>query len=153
MDIELLFDAHAIIGEQPTWVEDERAIYMMDVRTKQLRRLTLDGEEAGLWILPDKIGAFALGPRGSSFAVVALRTVLSSLNLASGASALLEPAPFDPDEMRFNEGVLDPEGRLFNRRHVRPPFRARASPPNRIASKLHPRWRDPARARPFRPPH
>jgi sugar lactone lactonase YvrE len=38
VEIELLMDAHAIIGESPTWVAAEQAVYWIDVKAPALHR-------------------------------------------------------------------------------------------------------------------
>ncbi len=111
MDIEVLLDCHATIGESPTWSSVEAAIYWIDVKAPALHRLD---REARLrtWQLESDVGAFALtdGPPG---AVVALRTGLFDLDLATGETSLLAPPPFDPDLFRFNEGICDEQGRFW----------------------------------------
>ena len=111
MNIEVLVNCHATIGESPTWSPAERAIYWIDVKEPALHRLDREGR-IRTWQLPSDVGAFALtdGPPG---AVVALRTGLFDLNLGTGETNLLAPPPFDPDLFRFNEGICDAQGRFW----------------------------------------
>ena len=112
MDIELLLDAHATIGEAPTWVPREGALYWIDVKAPALHRLELATGNNRSWRLPSDIGAFALGP-GPNEAVVALRSGLFRLNLHTEALDLLASPPFDPALHRFNEGACDSAGRFW----------------------------------------
>ena len=111
MNIEVLVNCHATIGESPTWSPAEGAIYWIDVKEPALHRLDREGR-IRTWQLPSDVGAFALtdGPPG---AVVALRTGLFDLDLATGETSLLAPPPFDPDLFRFNEGICDEQGRFW----------------------------------------
>ena len=111
MNIEVLLDCHATIGESPTWSPVERSIYWIDVKAPALHRLDREGR-LRTWRLESDVGAFALtgGPPG---AVVALRTGLFDLDLATGETSLLAPSPFDPDLFRFNEGICDQHGRFW----------------------------------------
>src|SRR5271166_5619428 len=78
--MELLLDACARIGESPTWVAAEQAVYWIDVRAPALHKLVLPTRETRVWHLPAEIGAFALA-RGLADAVVALRTGIFRLAL------------------------------------------------------------------------
>ena len=112
MDIELLLDAHAAIGESPTWVPAENAVYWIDVKAPALHRLELASRVNQSWHLPADIGAFALLDGGRE-ALVALRTGLFRLDLASHALQLVAPPPYDPNLTRFNEGACDSSGRFW----------------------------------------
>lgn len=111
MDIRVLLDCHATIGESPTWSARDGAIYWIDVKEPALHRMDRDGGRCR-WPLPADVGAFALtdGPPG---AVVALRTGLFDLDLETGETSLVAPPPFDPDLFRFNEGICDAYGRFW----------------------------------------
>lgn len=112
MDIEVVVDAHATIGESPTWAPAEQAIYWIDVKKPALYRTDPANNDRRCWLMPSDIGAFALveAPPG---AVVALRTGIFRLDFASGELSLLAPPPFDPDLFRFNEGACDATGRFW----------------------------------------
>jgi sugar lactone lactonase YvrE len=112
MEIEVVLDAGAIIGESPTWSSEENALYWIDVKKPALYRYDLATEAQEAWPMPSDIGAFALvaDPPG---AVVALRRGIFRLDFASGSLALLAPPPFDPAIFRFNEGACDAAGRFW----------------------------------------
>jgi len=38
MAVETVLDFHAMIGESPTWVADEKALYWIDVKAPALHR-------------------------------------------------------------------------------------------------------------------
>ena len=110
--VEIALDARATIGESPTWCAAQSALYWIDVKEPALHRLDPASGARRRWPLDSDVGGFALDDdlRG---AVVALRTGLFRLDLASGAQTLLAPPPFDPALHRFNEGACDPAGRLW----------------------------------------
>ncbi len=111
MVIETVLNFRATIGESPTWVADERALYWIDVKAPALHRYYPDDESTSSWPMTSDIGGFALTGDGS--AVVALRQGLFRLDLDSGALHLLAPPPFDPALFRFNEGACDANGRFW----------------------------------------
>lgn len=112
VEIELVLDAGAAIGESPTWSPTERALYWIDVKKPALYRYRPDTGAQRCWPLPADIGAFAL-TADLTGAAVALRTGLHQLDFASGSLALLAPPPFDPALFRFNEGACDRTGRFW----------------------------------------
>ena len=111
MNIELALDAHATIGESPTWVAEQSALYWVDIKEPALHRFDVETHQDRSWPVSSDIGAFALMPDGG--ALVALRHGLHRLDLSSGALELLVPPPFDPELFRFNEGACDATGRFW----------------------------------------
>jgi sugar lactone lactonase YvrE len=111
MKIELVLDAQAIIGESPLWVADEAALYWADIKAPALHRMRLDDGDLRSWALPADLGAFALDGKGR--ALVALRTGLFWLDLATGNLTLAVAPPFDTNLIRFNEGACDSTGRFW----------------------------------------
>jgi sugar lactone lactonase YvrE len=112
MEIEVVVDAGATIGESPTWASAERALYWVDVKKPALYRYDPATGDQRSWPMPSDIGAFALihEPRG---AAVALRHGLFRLEFASGTLTRLADPPFDPALFRFNEGACDITGRFW----------------------------------------
>jgi sugar lactone lactonase YvrE len=111
MNIELVLDTRAIIGESPLWVPPEAALYWADIKAPALHRFDPATGATKTWTLAEDIGAFALD--GAGRALAALRTGLYWLNLATGATKLAAAATFDPQLIRFNEGACDSAGRFW----------------------------------------
>jgi sugar lactone lactonase YvrE len=109
--LTLLIDAHAAIGESPTWVAEQNALYWIDVKAPTLNRFELASARQKSWKLSSDAGAFALTRDGG--AIVALRQGIHRLDLESGALELLEGPPFHPELFRFNEGICDAKGRFW----------------------------------------
>ena len=111
MKIETALDARAIIGESPTWVPEEAALYWIDVKAPALHRYKPVTGATRSWTLTSDVGGFAFLEDGG--VLVALRHGLHRLDLGSGDLALLAPPPFDPSLFRFNEGACDSKGRFW----------------------------------------
>ena len=111
MSIQSVLDAHAAIGESPTWVAQEEALYWIDVKAPALHRFRPVDGATRTWKVTSDIGGFALLAGGA--ALVALRRGIHRLELASGALTLLAPPPFDPALFRFNEAACDANGRFW----------------------------------------
>ena len=111
MTIDLVLDARAQIGESPLWVAQEGSLYWADIKAPALHRTHLETMNTQTWVLPADIGAYALDGKGR--ALLALRTGLYWLDLATHVLTLEAPSPFNPDVIRFNEGACDSAGRFW----------------------------------------
>lgn len=111
MKVDLVLDAQAQIGESPIWVAGDNSLYWADIKAPALHRTQLDNMTTETWALPADIGAYALDGRGR--ALVALRTGLYWLDLATRVLVLQEKSPFDSNISRFNEGACDSHGRFW----------------------------------------
>jgi sugar lactone lactonase YvrE len=110
--IDLLLDARATLAESLLWEPGEGVLYWVDIRAPALFRLDPATLENRRWELPEDVGAFALLDDGKS-ALVALRSGLFALSLATGSLGLVAKAPWDPQRYRFNEGACDHAGRFW----------------------------------------
>ena len=111
MNIELLVDAHATIGESPLWDPDRGMLYWVDIKAPALYRTDPASGTTERWALPAEVGAFAL--MEGEVALVALRTGLFALSCGDGSLEPIAPAPFDQALFRFNDGACDPVGRFW----------------------------------------
>lgn len=109
--IELVVDARAATGECPTWNENERALYWVDIEEPALHRLDPATGCDKSWETPSQIGAFALCRSGAIIA--ALRTGLAKITLAGGGFEPLCAPPYNPLKFRFNDGKCDAAGRFW----------------------------------------
>ena len=112
MQIEVVLEAGATIGESPTWAAAENALYWIDVKKPALYRYDPATRGQRSWPMPSDIGAFAL-VRDPPGAVVALRQGIFRLDFASRSLTRLAPPPFEPALFRFNEGACDSTGRFW----------------------------------------
>ena len=112
MQVEIVLDAQAAIGESPVWLAEERALTWIDVKAPAFWRLDPISGVRQRWALPSDIGAYSLTTDPDTV-IVALRDGIYALDLRSGATRLLAAAPFDPALHRFNEGATDSRGRFW----------------------------------------
>jgi sugar lactone lactonase YvrE len=112
MQIEVVLNAGAVIGESPTWASAERVLYWIDIKKPALYRYDPVTGRQRSWNVRSDIGAFAL-LADSAGAVVALREGVFRLEFASGSLIRLAPPPFDSTLFRFNEGACDSAGRFW----------------------------------------
>lgn len=110
MNLELLFDTKATLGEGPIWDSRTQAIYWIDILEK---RIYCGGEV--LAQLDHLIGCIA--PRKSGGLVVASgdpgRLGFASLDLDSVNLTPLASLAEEPSNNRFNDGKCDPSGRFL----------------------------------------
>ncbi len=112
MDIEVVVDARATIGESPLWVSEHGALYWIDIKAPALYRFEVRERSLRSWRVSSDIGAFALMPDEHG-ALVALRSGIFALDFRSGDLTLLAKPPYNPKLFRFNEGACDPTGRFW----------------------------------------
>src|SRR4051812_14740834 len=110
-DIECVLDAKAATGENPVWAPEEGALYWIDIGAPALHRLDPATGATRSWTMPDAIGAFAL--MGGERALLALRSGIAVLDLASGRIEPRAPPPYEPAQCRFNDGRCDRSGRFW----------------------------------------
>ncbi|MFM0345344.1 SMP-30/gluconolactonase/LRE family protein [Paraburkholderia sp. RL17-347-BIC-D] len=118
--VEAAGQAPASVGESPVWRVAEQALYWVDIPAQKIVRLRIDSGERSEWLLPEKVACIAFDHRG---------TVLAGCETGLFAVTLTEPsangepvqvtgrklaAPdFACDDMRFNDGRCDRQGRFW----------------------------------------
>jgi sugar lactone lactonase YvrE len=96
----------------PTWCKREQALYWIDVEEPALHRFDPATGKDIRWPLAEEIGCFVLSNKGGG-AIVALRSGIHRLDLATGKTVCLAGPPYDPSLHRFNEGACDAAGRFW----------------------------------------
>lgn len=112
--------APASVGESPVWRVAEQALYWVDIPARKIVRLRLASGERSEWLLPEKVACIAFDRRGTVLA--GCESGLFAVTLTEG-SANGEPAQvtgrklaapdFACDDMRFNDGRCDRQGRFW----------------------------------------
>lgn len=108
--VRCVLRAQALNGESPVWDERSGRLFWVCLREPALHAFDPKTGQDTAWKMPAWIGTLGLTPTG---AVVALRTGLFEFTEKDGALRFLAPAPFDPRRFTFNDGGLDPRGRLW----------------------------------------
>lgn len=109
--IEIAFDTPMQLGESPTWVAAEAALYWIDIAACAVHRLHPASGMHHSWPLPSEPGCIA--PCADGGLIVAMRYGLAWFQPRSGALAPIAQAPYDTGNMRFNDGRCDSAGRLW----------------------------------------
>ena len=99
-----------LLGECPLWHAGQQTLYWVDIPGKAVHSLhPASGKHRG-WPMATEPGAIALCQEGI---LVALRTGLAMLDVASGGLTALADAPYDTAKLRYNDGRVDAAGRLW----------------------------------------
>ncbi len=110
-DVTLLFKAGNMLGEGPTWSEEEQALYWVGIIDKKVHRLEPESGSFRTWDMPDFTAAMAL--RAGGGAVVALAGSIGFLDFATGGYRELCRPEADRPGNRFNDGKCDRQGRFW----------------------------------------
>jgi len=106
MNIELLLDAKATLGEGPAWDAKTQTLYWVDILEKRVY--------AGTKILAqldDYIGCLA--PRKNGNLVLGTRSGFADLNVDTGQLTVLASLDSELPTNRINDGKCDPAGRFL----------------------------------------
>lgn len=106
MNIEIIADAKATLGECPIWDAHTQTLYWIDILDKRIYA----GSDL-LVELDELIGCIA--PRRSGGLILAQRFSFASLDLDSGKLTPLATLQEEPSNNRFNDGKCDPSGRFL----------------------------------------
>jgi len=106
MQIELLYDTKATLGEGPIWDARTQTLYWLDILNK---RIYAGGDI--LVELDEFIGCIA--PRKNGGLVLTKRFSFWTLETDSVRTNLLLPLTDEPSNNRFNDGKCDPRGRFL----------------------------------------
>lgn len=102
----------ASLGEGPTWVERENAIYWLDIVGQQVFRLSLDDGSRHSWSFDFEITALA--PREQGGFVCTLRDGFAFIDDFDEANFTVINSPeADIPGNRFNDGKVDSQGRFW----------------------------------------
>jgi D-xylonolactonase len=101
----------AELGEGPVWVERDRSLWFVDIKRQQIHRYDpADGAKRS-WPAPEQVGFVFPAERGGF--VAGLQSGLYHFDEATGAFELIVAVEPDLPTNRLNDGVVDPEGRLW----------------------------------------
>jgi sugar lactone lactonase YvrE len=103
-------DRWAELGESPVWSETEDCIWWVDIEGCRLLRTQLSDGRTESWDAPEPVGCIALLASGRLIA--GLATGVFDFDRSSGRfERICRPDP--RDDVRFNDGALDPAGRFW----------------------------------------
>ncbi len=123
--VEAAGQAPASVGESPVWRVAEQALYWVDIPAHKIVRLRVETGVRSEWLLPEKVACIAFDRHGAVLA--GCETGLFALTLPeaqAGAAPRDEPVKVAPrklaaptfafDDMRFNDGRCDRQGRFWS---------------------------------------
>ncbi len=110
MEVELLLDARAELGEGPAWDAGAGVLHWVDIHAGRLHTFDPSRGRDRTFSLEEPIGCAA--PSRSGDLVLALRSGFWTLNLSAGTLTQLA-APEHVPGNRFNDGKCDPAGRFL----------------------------------------
>ena len=101
----------SLLGESPTWVPEQGALFWCDIPGRALHRWLPASAAHTQWAFDEDIASCAPQPGGTL--LLALRSGLVRFDPASGQRTPLARAPYDTASQRFNDGKADPQGRFW----------------------------------------
>lgn len=110
MKIERVPTVKCFVGEGPVWDVAEQALYLVDIVGKAVHRYSPGTGATRSWDVGQIIGSMALRRQGG--AIVALKEGIFTLDLDSGATALLAAARHIHPRAQMNDGKVDRRGRF-----------------------------------------
>jgi D-xylonolactonase len=110
-EAHLVWEVGAELGEGPVWVERDEALWFTDIKRKQVHRFDPATAEGRSWEAPEQIG-FIFPAKSGGF-IAGLQNGLHRFDPKKGSFKLLVEVEPDLPTNRLNDGVVDPQGRLW----------------------------------------
>ncbi|MDR1963114.1 MAG: SMP-30/gluconolactonase/LRE family protein [Planctomycetaceae bacterium] len=114
MQAELLYSAHALLGEGPVWHSGEQRLYWLDIEGLRLHRFDPSSGLDESFSLPNRVGCFV--PCRNGHYLLAAQTGIEEIRLGVNGVEFLKTAAHpesDKPENRYNDGKCSPEGRFW----------------------------------------
>lgn len=115
IEIETLGTTHDRVGESPVWSVREQALYWVDIEGRAIRRHNWASRTTRSWRVPERVGCIAL--RAGGGLVAGMESGVFAVSLPddgeAAATTLLQGITHPREGMRFNDGRLDRQGRLW----------------------------------------
>jgi sugar lactone lactonase YvrE len=110
--LDLFGDGRADLGEGPCWHAARGTLWWIDITGQRVLESRLDGGKTREWAVGQMVGCVA--PERSGGLVAALHDGIYRLDPDMGVTTPFARAPgHDPAGFRFNDGKIDPQGRLW----------------------------------------
>lgn len=110
-DLKPLGSHRCLLGESPLWHPVEQALYAVDIPGRQVLRWREGAGAPDVW--PQEAEPGCIAARACGGLLVARRDGLWALDTVTGEQQLIAPPPYDAARLRFNDGKVDPAGRLW----------------------------------------
>jgi len=106
-----VFGPKCVLGEAPVWDAVSARLSWVDCDRKQMFRLDPESGDVTAIDLPGHPGSYAF--RSDGTVLIAYRTSLALVDLASGSHQAIETPGIDFAKARFNDGACDRAGRFW----------------------------------------
>jgi sugar lactone lactonase YvrE len=106
-----VWDLDAELGEGPVWVERDKALWFVDIKKHQVHRYDPASGKKSSWDAPEQVGFILPAERGGF--VAGLESGLYHFDARTGVFDLVVEVEPDKPGNRLNDGVVDPQGRLW----------------------------------------
>lgn len=113
--VELALDAGISVGECPTWVPEEGALYFTDIAGTSMNRFVPATGAHTKWEMPEKLCCFALREQGGFVAAMSSGFAFLDLekDLNDGRVTYINQIEEDQPDNRLNDGRCDRQGRFW----------------------------------------
>jgi sugar lactone lactonase YvrE len=111
VDVELVVDAAAYVGEGPLWHPGEAVLYWLDVLESRVHRFDPASGADRVFQLDEMPGSLAV--RASGGLVMATPRGFVAFDPDTEVRTLLAPVEQDDPKTRMNDGKVDPAGRFW----------------------------------------
>lgn len=120
--VEAAGQAPAMVGESPVWRVAEQALYWVDIPAQKIVRLAVETGRRAEWRLPERVACIAFDRHGTVlagcetglFAVTLSDTATGDGQSFQAEARRLAAPSFAFDDMRFNDGRCDRQGRFWS---------------------------------------
>lgn len=110
-DIKVEWEEPAILGEGPSWIERDNAIYWVDIVGKKLHRYSLADGDRRTWQFDEQVTSIAARQQGGY--VCTIREGYAFIDIDTGQIEPIAQPELDLPGNRFNDGKLDAQGRYW----------------------------------------
>ena len=113
VEVRCIWEAEAVLGEGPVWLDRDRALYWVDIKSCRLYRYEPGNDTRSTWQAKEQISS--LHPTASGGFVATTRNGFADVTLAGGTIVIDElggPEATLPGN-RFNDGKIDRQGRYW----------------------------------------
>jgi sugar lactone lactonase YvrE len=108
---ECVFSGGAVLAEGPVWDERTQQLYWIDIERGRICRFDPDSKSNQEWILGTRVGFAVLTDQGDMLA--GTQEGLIRFSCQTGTSSSYATVETDLPKNRFNDGKVDPQGRLW----------------------------------------
>ncbi|MBT3788502.1 MAG: SMP-30/gluconolactonase/LRE family protein [Alphaproteobacteria bacterium] len=109
--VKQVWASGALLGEGTVWIEEEQALYWVDIKGRLVHRYHPESGGQKSWPVPEEIGC--LIPRKTGGFIAGLQSGLAIIDLDTGDIDKLGFPENDIPGNRINDGKADPEGRIW----------------------------------------